>query len=106
MIMAELTQTNPMTKPMERSIPPLIMTKVSPLANKRSEETPRTIMVKFFRPKKFFPRKLNKMSIKRRNRDDQFRPTKPIILLCLVWFNSEEMGASNPFIQEHHEGGE
>lgn len=89
-----------MTKPMERSIPPLTITKVSPADNKRSEVTPRTIMVKFFRLKKFSPRKPNKISIRSRKREAQFRPTKPMVRLCLVWFSAEEMERSGPSIQE------
>ena len=35
MMMAETTMTRPITKPTDRSIPPVMMTKVSPAASRR-----------------------------------------------------------------------
>src|SRR5665648_832194 len=87
-IIEELMQTKPITKPMERSIPPLIITKVSPLANKSRELTPRIILLKFLRLKKYFPKKLNKINMDMRKMNAQFLPTKSIVLFLLSFSKS------------------
>jgi hypothetical protein len=71
---------------MERSIPLLIITKVSPLANKNRELAPKIILLKFLRLKKFFPIKLNRINIKIRKISAQFLP-KILITLFLPNFS-------------------
>jgi len=84
--MAELTQTKPMIKPMERSIPPLMITKASPLANKSRELIPRIRLLTLVTLRKFSPKKLNNMSINTRKRNAQFLPKKPNVLLWPILF--------------------
>jgi len=79
-----------MTKPIERSIPPLTITKVSPLANNRSVVAARRILEKFLKPKKFFPKMLNRPSINIKKSRDQFLPMRPSALLFFALDMPEE----------------
>jgi len=68
---------------MDRSIPPLMMTKVSPVANNRRVVAARIILEKFLRPKKFFPRILKRMSMHIRKSRAQFLATWLSVFLSL-----------------------
>ena len=69
MTVAEDTDARPITKPTDKSIPPLMMTNVSPVARRRMAVDAIRILLKFLILKKFGSSRLkNKMRIIRNNR--------------------------------------
>jgi hypothetical protein len=76
MIIAEITEINPRTNPTERSIPPVMMTKVSPAAKRRAGEEVMRMLFKVLGDKKPVPVKLKRTHRKRRKKTTQFLPKK------------------------------
>ncbi len=81
MIIAEITEINPRTNPTERSIPPVMMTKVSPAAKRRAGEEVMRMLFKVLGDKKPVPVKLKRTHRKRRKKTTQFLPKKEEIVV-------------------------
>ena len=99
-----ITAVNPITMPTERSIPPLIMTKVSDAARSSNTVERWTMFWKLAKLKKPFPVKLKKMSNRMRKNSAQFFATtsKNFSLCCSNWGDRVEIIlASLLFFQIH-----
>jgi len=73
MSFAAVTEASPATKPMERSIPPVMMTSVSAAARRSGSVWRWTTCWKFPIERKFLPVKLKVTSKRSRNHADQLR---------------------------------